>query len=318
MNFSDAEIREFIGEANDLLDVSERSLIAIDQGADFKSQYDEIFRAFHSIKGAAGMMEMHALQSHMHNLENILTKAQEKSVLSKEQIDFFLRGVDAAREVLSGQEISFDYNIAEQASAVHEEVVAETETRVKRLDKAEVIGKVFLVDDEPDLVSILSDILDDAGFETRSTSDPLKAAEMIAAYDPDVVLSDVKMPKMTGLELLAIIHGQNPDLPVVFVSGYVEKSMLIEALSKGIYGVVEKPFDDKKVVEVCITAAKRYQLIKLLNRSLNLLLYQFSDLDEYLAAQGKDEVRKILRKDLDSVLEQRRELRSFSKLKKVA
>ena len=70
MQFSELDIKEFIMESTELLDAAEKSLLAIDQGAPFKDHYDAIFRAFHSIKGAAGMMEMTAVQSHLHQMES--------------------------------------------------------------------------------------------------------------------------------------------------------------------------------------------------------------------------------------------------------
>ncbi len=107
----DQEISEFKTEAMDLLDVAEKSLLALDSGGDFKLHYDSIFRTFHNLKGAAGMMELGELQSHMHELENILVNSKESAVLKKELIDFFLRGVDATKQLLENKTIVFDYEV---------------------------------------------------------------------------------------------------------------------------------------------------------------------------------------------------------------
>ena len=97
MKFSEEEIREFTAEAEDLLQAAEEALLALDKGAPLSSHYDAIFRAFHSIKGAAGMMELNELQTHMHHLENIFTGFKGAELLPKEAADLFLRGSYVAK-----------------------------------------------------------------------------------------------------------------------------------------------------------------------------------------------------------------------------
>ncbi|MDX9732477.1 MAG: Hpt domain-containing protein, partial [Bdellovibrionales bacterium] len=105
MSFSEAEIEEFKTEAQELLEVAERSLLALDAGTgDFKSSFDSVFRSFHNLKGAAGMMELMKLQSHTHELESILMGFKESAELPKAHISLFLRGIDAARSILDGED----------------------------------------------------------------------------------------------------------------------------------------------------------------------------------------------------------------------
>jgi two-component system chemotaxis sensor kinase CheA len=117
MSFTEQEIEEFKSEARELLDMAEKKLLALDmagaEGAkvEYKSCYDSVFRSFHNLKGASGMMEMHELQSHTHELENILMGLKEKGELSKENIGFFLKGIDGARTLLDGESIQFDYSL---------------------------------------------------------------------------------------------------------------------------------------------------------------------------------------------------------------
>lgn len=117
MSFSEQDLEEFKVEALELLDIAEKSLLALDQGADFKSSFDSIFRGFHNLKGAAGMMDLTHLQAHTHELESILMQFKEASALPKEHINFFLRGIDAAKSILDGNTISFDYNVSGSVTA---------------------------------------------------------------------------------------------------------------------------------------------------------------------------------------------------------
>lgn len=109
MSFSEQEIEEFKTEAVELLDVAEKSLLALDLGSDFKKTYDAVFRSFHNLKGAAGMMEMTRLQAHTHELESILMPFKDQDGMPKNYVSFFLNGIDASRSILDGNEVQFNY-----------------------------------------------------------------------------------------------------------------------------------------------------------------------------------------------------------------
>ena len=123
MSFSQEEIEEFKAEALDLLDTAEKSLLALDGGADFRPMFDAIFRSFHNLKGASGMMELNLLQAHTHELENVLMKYKETTSIPKEVISFFLQGVDVAKSILNGEQVEFNHNLAN--SFIEEKPVAQ-------------------------------------------------------------------------------------------------------------------------------------------------------------------------------------------------
>jgi two-component system chemotaxis sensor kinase CheA len=108
---SSEELQEFKTEALELLETAEASLLKLDEGAAFEPEYNAIFRTFHNLKGAAGMMEFIPLQTHMHTLENILTNLKVTGSIPKDYIDLFLRGIDATRSILDGKEIQFQYEV---------------------------------------------------------------------------------------------------------------------------------------------------------------------------------------------------------------
>lgn len=113
MSFTEQELEEFKAEAFDLLDVAEKSLLKIDCGEEFRNYFDAVFRSFHNLKGAAGMMELTALQSHMHELENILMQFTNDVEIPKTYISLFLNGIDAARSILNGEEVNFVFENTE-------------------------------------------------------------------------------------------------------------------------------------------------------------------------------------------------------------
>lgn len=336
MAFTEEEIKEFRIEAEELLDSAEKSLLALDKGELFATHYDAIFRAFHSIKGAAGMMEMTALQSHMHQMESKFTEQKNEKNLSKPYIDFFLKGADAARSIIGGKEVDFDYSVSQAAGsdakvatpspvkasaapagAPPNPVAAEPRPTTPASVAApaasgpaqEAIGRVLVIDDQPDVVDLLMDILKTAHFDVVGTTSPEEGLRLAATFKPDAVLSDISMPEMDGMQLLAAINKSHPDIPVVFVSGHVSKEWLMEAIQLGAFGVVEKPFTVARVVESCLNAVRKCQMARFVNRSMNLILYQFSDLDAFLKAQGKDDIRNAISHEINALIAQRRKLR---------
>ena len=107
------EIKEFKNDCMDLLESAEKALLDLDKGADFKTSFDTVFRCFHNLKGSAGVMEMEKLQKHTHELETILMQSSANGELSKNCIEFFLKGIDAAKSILEGHEVEFSFIVCE-------------------------------------------------------------------------------------------------------------------------------------------------------------------------------------------------------------
>ena len=120
MSVCDQELEEFKTEAIELLDGAERNLLSLTECGSFQKIYDSVFRCFHNLKGACGMMELTALQAHVHELETALVTLKNTPILSKSQITYFLSGIDAARSLLSGANISFDYSSWKDAQSLPE------------------------------------------------------------------------------------------------------------------------------------------------------------------------------------------------------
>lgn len=308
MSFTDEEILAFQNEAEDLLENAEKSLLMLDKGGTLNDHYDSIFRALHSIKGAAGMMDMTALQSHMHQLENIFTEQKKNEFLEKGLIDLFLRGLDATRSLLKGQSIEFDYSISKQS-----DTAPVPDSPIVEPKKVDYLGKILVVDDEPEIVDLLVKLLQDENIEVEGLTQPQKVLETIDRFKPDVLFTDVSMPDMTGLDLLKLVKKSFVDLPVVFISGHVNKDVLLEAIQHGVYGVIEKPFDIGRVAECAINAIEKHKLYKMVGSSINLLIYQFSDLSEFLKSQGRHDIEKVISKEITQLIDQRRALRQRRK-----
>lgn len=341
MEFSNDEIEEFKNEALELLDEAERHLLSLEKGGDFARTYDAVFRVLHSLKGGAGMLNLLALQSHMHQLENHYQQCKSLKSLSKETVSYFLKGIDTSRQLLAGDKISFDYTLPEnlptQSSATPSPAkvppaapstkpdtqtlkaptsstgatpTAKSSTSTLQ-QTAESLGpiKVMIIDDEVDIVENLRLLLGEAGFDSIGYTSPREALGHLKTEKPDVVLTDIKMDDLTGFDILKLINSQDPDLPVIFVSGYITKELIIEALAFGVFAAVEKPFSNLRIIELCTNAAQRYRLVKLLNNLISFIYYQYSDLEKHWKAKGGDLMHEMMQSEFRALIEAKRKLK---------
>ncbi|SLM47315.1 Putative Response regulator, CheY-like (modular protein) [Nitrospira japonica] len=122
---------------------------------------------------------------------------------------------------------------------------------------AEGYGKrILVVDDNADVRFILSTVLEAAGFNVYGAGDGLEAVECLKRRRYDVLLTDYRMPKMDGLELLDMVRAMWPDLPVIMVTGD-RASFKHDRLGAEAFAVVDKPFDRAHLLSlVAIAAAK--------------------------------------------------------------
>lgn len=317
----DLMIEEFKIEAAEMFENAEEGLLNIDKGLDFNSNYNSIFRSFHSLKGAAGMFGMDALQTHMHKLESLFEAQKKYAVIKKHQIDYFLKGVDAARSLIDGHSVNFshiepehfnDENVVPVSISIVSTKIEEVE---KKLSASEFIeknnGVAFIVDDEPEIVEDLSFILEESGIVVHKFYDAESLLYSLESIKPDVIISDIKMPNLSGIEMLEAIRTFSTDTPVIFISAHISKEVMIEALKHGAYAFIEKPYNDIKVLSICTNAINKNKSLALLEKSINYILYQFSSLDQYLKDQGKDNIRISLKAELQTILEQKKILKSL-------
>ncbi|MCP4596798.1 MAG: sigma-54-dependent Fis family transcriptional regulator [Neptuniibacter sp.] len=142
-------------------------------------------------------------------------------------------------------------------------------------------GTVLLVDDEAMVRKSTEKWLQMAGFQVIGCDSAKQALEHISQEFPGIVVSDVKMPEMDGLELLDEIIKQVPGLPTVLVTGHGDVDMAIGAMRKGAYDFIEKPFNPERLVETIQRACDKRRLM-LENLRLQQHLSSSSGIDSRL------------------------------------
>ena len=112
------------------------------------------------------------------------------------------------------------------------------------------MSKILIIDDEKDILNTLSSILEDEGFAVSKAMDGNEGLAIFEREKPDIVLLDVWMPELDGIQVLKKIKKKNKDAIVIVISGHGTISTAVEAVKVGAYDFLEKPLSIEKVLEV--------------------------------------------------------------------
>jgi DNA-binding NtrC family response regulator len=108
--------------------------------------------------------------------------------------------------------------------------------------------QILIVDDEEKIRKVLTRLLEDEDYRVKSVENGQKAIAILHSYKPDVVLMDQNMPGLNGIEALVTIKEKNPFLTVIIITAHGEVSLAVDAIKKGAYDYLEKPFDNDKLL----------------------------------------------------------------------
>jgi len=120
--------------------------------------------------------------------------------------------------------------------------------------------QVLLVEDDPTVRAGSAQALELADFTVSSFESAEPAAQLLQANSPVVLVSDVRLPGMSGLELLEVARAIDPDLPVILVTGHGDISMAVQAMHDGAYDFLEKPYSSEQLADVVRRAADKRRL----------------------------------------------------------
>jgi two-component system NtrC family response regulator len=121
---------------------------------------------------------------------------------------------------------------------------------------------ILIVDDEKNYPLILSAVLEEEGFETLTAGNGQDALKLLEQADVDLVLTDMKMPGMDGIALLEHIKARDSELPVIMMTAHGTVDKAVEAMQKGAYSYILKPFDNKRLVIFVNKAVSMYRVVK--------------------------------------------------------
>jgi two-component system, NtrC family, response regulator AtoC len=142
--------------------------------------------------------------------------------------------------------------------------------------------RVLVVDDEENLRILVRTVLRREGFEVEVASGGEQALALVETFGPDAILTDVRMPKMGGLDLLSTLKAKGNDAVVIVMSAYGNVDLAIEAIKAGAYDYLQKPFKPEELVLVLRKAEER-EALRRENRALRQEIRQKDMFEDILA-----------------------------------
>jgi two-component system response regulator AtoC len=142
--------------------------------------------------------------------------------------------------------------------------------------------RVLVVDDEENIRLVLRTLLKKHGYDVELADSAEAALALVDTFGPDVILTDVRMPKMSGLDLLATLKAKNALATVIVMSAYGSIDLALEAIKAGAYDYVSKPFKPDEVV-LALRKAEERETLRRENRALKEQIQQQAQFESMLA-----------------------------------
>jgi DNA-binding NtrC family response regulator len=109
--------------------------------------------------------------------------------------------------------------------------------------------RILVVDDEPNMLRLLKTILmDKTGYEVETTNNPLEVDKLLKEQPYDLVVTDLKMPLVDGIDLIDIIRKISAQIPIIIITAYGTMETAEEAIQKGAYDFITKPFRKENIL----------------------------------------------------------------------
>lgn len=122
--------------------------------------------------------------------------------------------------------------------------------------------RILIADDNESSRILLEDLLQQSGYDIRSAADGIEAVRIIENEEIDLVLTDLKMPGVDGMEVLRKAIRIQPDILVVIITGYASIDTAIESIREGAFDYIKKPFGLKEILACVNKASQRIRLTK--------------------------------------------------------
>jgi two-component system, NtrC family, response regulator len=124
------------------------------------------------------------------------------------------------------------------------------------------LHSILVVDDEPNYLIVLSELLRDEGFEVFTAPSGLEGLGILKEVDLDLIITDMQMPGIDGLQFLQEIKKKNTDIPVIIITAFAEVEKAVVAMQAGAFSYLAKPFSNDELIVNINKAVQHYALIK--------------------------------------------------------
>lgn len=117
---------------------------------------------------------------------------------------------------------------------------------------------VLIVDDDPEFLKAMRKVFENAGYCVALAGDGKEALEALTHAPFDLVISDLRMPNLNGIELMEEISRRRLDIPVIFITGYGEVESYMDLMNLGAYEYINKPVNSKEILGIAKRAIEAH------------------------------------------------------------
>lgn len=161
-------------------------------------------------------------------------------------------------------------------------------------------GTIVVIDDDPYVLESLSALLVAYGYSVHPFDRGADAVRRLSEGGIDVVITDINMPEMTGIEVLQAIRVSNQDVPVILMTGYAELSVAVEAIKRGAFDFIIKPYDPLYLFHAVEKGINYYRLLKIeknykteLENTVRQRTSELADTLQMLKSMSKEVVQRL-------------------------
>ena len=155
---------------------------------------------------------------------------------------------------------------------------------------------ILIVDDEKNYTTIIGEILQEEGYTSITASSGMEALDILNNEIIDLVLTDVKMPGMSGIQLLENIKELNPDIPVIIMTAYGSVKKAVDAMHKGAYTFILKPFENQALIAHIAKALSVYKIVQENSRLRDAISSRYSFDNIIGKSRPMQEIYEIIKK----------------------
>jgi two-component system response regulator AtoC len=171
--------------------------------------------------------------------------------------------------------------------------------RLKKLRTMGGMKRILVVDDEENIRIVLRTFLRRSGYEVEVAAGGEEALGLIDSFGPDFVITDVRMPRASGLDLLSTLKAKGSDATVIVMSAYGSHEQALEAIQMGAYDYVSKPFAPEEVL-LCLRKAEEREALRRENRALRREIQDAARFENILAkSQAMENIFRTIAKVAD-------------------
>jgi DNA-binding response OmpR family regulator/HPt (histidine-containing phosphotransfer) domain-containing protein len=254
--FDDKLRADYVQEARELLADAEICFVQLERDKANKDLIDRIFRMIHTVKGSGSIVGFDSFTRFAHQFEGLLAQIRAGSLTVDDKImNLMFECNDVLKDWLNA--LQDDYSVEWDTSATVSKLAVYSASQPPKVVATPAFGffedepavftpesrmvTVLLVDDEADILDLYENFLEGMPIRTLRALDGREAVEVLDKQVPDLMVFDLKMPNMNGMELLGYVRKKFPEIPVIFVSGYSDRGDIISMLNMGAFAFLGKP-----------------------------------------------------------------------------